>query len=181
MKRKILFFLIIILIYSLAACGKKSDEKKSLAGSSGEILNRQISPNLTIYDLNGHEYAFSQFNGSVILVNIWASWVTSVPSEFEKLKKLFSENKEKNFKIISIALDDQYSDSFKKFYNTADFSFDIYIAAQNSELLKNFPEYKEKVPCYYLIDKKLTIRKYTKDTLNPDDILKNVKELLDEK
>jgi len=180
MKRIVLYFILIAIIAIQPGCGNKKDDGKKTSTVS-DTIQRHINPALAIYDLNGQEYSFSKFSGSVLLVNIWASWVTSVPAEFEKLKKLQAENKEKNFKIISIALDDQYSEGFKKFYNTSDINFDVYVSLNNSELLKNFTEYKDKIPCYYLVDKNMTIRKYSKNGLNVEEILKEVKELLDEK
>jgi len=50
----------------------------------------------------------------------------------------------------------------------------------NSELLKNFFEYKEKIPCYYLIDKKMNIRSFSNEPIDVQRLTETLKEIMNE-
>jgi len=171
--------IVTLLVFALTACGGKSGQPQGTIKAGGRI----IKTNFILKDGAGAELTLEQFKGKVILLNFWTSWVVSTPSEFQLLKKLCSEFKHPDFIVVSVSLDDPYSDNFRKFTAKSDVNFNIYISpssANNAEILRNFPEIEEKIPCYYLLTKNLQIKKYTAESLNVESMIKEIKECLND-
>ncbi len=176
-KYYIIFF---IAMFAFISC--KSEKSDRQSGKS--IETRPINGNIGLRDVNGNELTLEQFKGKVILLNFWTSWVVSTPAELNLLKKIADSVKQSEFKIVSVSLDDPYSDGFKKFISTLDVNYEIYVSptsSNNTEIIKSFPEIKDKIPCYYVLDKKMAIKKYGKDLGDSGELIKIINECLNEK
>lgn len=79
------------------------DNKKAL-------LSRQVgkrAPDFTLTDTTGRRYTLKDFEGKILLIDVWASWCEPCIKEFpylHELEKKFKNNKQ--FQLLSISTDD---------------------------------------------------------------------------
>lgn len=95
--------------------------------------------NFTLTDLNGNPAQLSDYQGKVVLLNIWATWCPPCQSEMPDLQAAYSVNKDKGFVILAIDAGDALPDvqSFVKEYNL---SFPVLLDPQ-IELIKRMGIY----------------------------------------
>lgn len=61
--------------------------------------------NVTLEDLNGQKVDFSQYRGSYVFIDMWASWCVPCIKEIPYLKQVEKELEGKNIKFVSISID----------------------------------------------------------------------------
>ena len=59
-----------------------------------------------LIDLEGNAINLDDFNGNVLILNIWATWCKPCISEFESLEKVKEKFKDINVKIIAVSNED---------------------------------------------------------------------------
>ena len=92
---------------------------------------------LSVKDVTGKTVEFKKMP-KVVILNFWASWCTPCLSEFPSLVEMYTENKDKDLKVIGINTDesDQLKE-IKKIKNQFGLNFTI-IADKNSEIVNKF-------------------------------------------
>lgn len=60
------------------------------------------APELTLPTLNGQEASLSDYLGSVVLVNLWATWCPPCTEEMPTLKAFYEEYHSQGFELIAI-------------------------------------------------------------------------------
>ncbi len=86
---------VLILTTVLASCG----------GTDGRLINGAILPDVSLPTLRGTPLAISEFKGNIVLVDVWASWCKPCRKQNPDLVALYSQYKDRGFKIYSISLD----------------------------------------------------------------------------
>ena len=84
----------------LFSCDLNKDDKKF-----------EFIPNLT--DLNNNEFKLENYEGNVLIVNLWATWCKPCVAEFESLEKF--KNKFIGKKIKIVAISNENKDKIKAF------------------------------------------------------------------
>lgn len=69
------------------------------------IVIGEAAPEFTTTDTSGNTIALSQFKGSYVLLDFWASWCVPCRKTNPALVKLYNQFKAKNFVIIGVSLD----------------------------------------------------------------------------
>lgn len=77
---------------------KIEGKKRSVIGS--------LAPDFTMNDINNKSVRLSDYRGTYVLLDFWASWCVPCRKENPYLKTLYEKFKEKNFIIISVSLDE---------------------------------------------------------------------------
>jgi thiol-disulfide isomerase/thioredoxin len=72
-------------------------------------------PDLSFADANGGAKTLANFNGKVVLLNIWASWCVPCREEMPQLDKLQAELGGKDFDVVAVNIDRGGGDKAKKF------------------------------------------------------------------
>ena len=67
------------------------------------VFSQDLKPLKNLSDLDSIK---QNAKGSVLLINIWASWCHPCVKEFPELVKLYNDYKEKGFKLVFISIDD---------------------------------------------------------------------------
>lgn len=79
--------------------------------SHGKSVNKENSdlgkplPDAVFYDAADQKIELSAFKGKVVLVNLWATWCPPCVVELPALDNLQARLKDKDFKVVAIALD----------------------------------------------------------------------------
>ena len=74
----------------------------AFAGDLVRIPNAPLAPALEAADLAGQRQALSQYRGSVVLVNFWASWCPPCLREMPSLGRLAESLAGRPFKVLAV-------------------------------------------------------------------------------
>jgi len=64
------------------------------------------APELALESLDGRQVSLSQYRGSVVLVNFWATWCGPCNSEIPALEAAYRANKDRGFVILGVDVGD---------------------------------------------------------------------------
>jgi len=82
-------------------------------------------PSFTTYDLKKKKVEISLDSTNVYLIDYWASWCVPCIKKLPGLKSIYNQYKDKNFRVISVSLDNDYS-KWKKSIQSNDIFWDNY-------------------------------------------------------
>ena len=105
----------------------------------------EFIPNLT--DLNNNEFKLENYEGNVLIVNLWATWCKPCVAEFESLEKFKKKVIGKKIKIVAIS--NENKDKIKAFIEKR--NFDLEFIKLNGDLTY-FNAYS--LPTTIILDKK---------------------------
>ncbi len=73
---------------------------------SGEVCEAgKSAPAFELPDVNGRSRSLSEFKGSVVLLNFWATWCGSCKAELDPLNNLYRSMKNDGFVVVAVSLD----------------------------------------------------------------------------
>lgn len=116
----------------------------------GELEDLQVLaappelPDIIFLDDEGGRLTLADFDGQVILVNIWAVWCAPCVHELPSLDRLEADLGSERFKVVAITLDRNLDDSRRFFSEHGITSLDLY--QETSTALANAMESDNKVP-----------------------------------
>ena len=97
----------------LVAPGSNPPIPEMGTGSARELAEREAGdligqprPDFTLTDLAGEAVPVSRFDGSLLLINFWATWCAPCVEEMPMLSDLQKRYSAQGFEILGIALDD---------------------------------------------------------------------------
>jgi peroxiredoxin len=93
----VLAVIVVVILFSLRQ--NNSYLKFSLLETS------RPAPNFTLPGLDGKMVSLSDYQGHVVLVNIWATWCPPCVDEMPSMERLYQELKDENFEILAISID----------------------------------------------------------------------------
>jgi len=103
-KQAMAALVLLILVTGLGACG----------GKDGPALNAGINQGSVAVDfqlpsLEGEEISLSQYQGSVVLINFWATWCPPCRAEIPDLQKTYQARSNDGFVVLGIAVEQAHS------------------------------------------------------------------------
>lgn len=146
------------------SCSKKNDPvvqkdtpKQQTQTQQQQTQTQQKSnPSMVDFSWNeeGKEKKLSDYNGSVILVNFWATWCPPCKKELPALSEISKELTSKKFKMVGVSVDDD-KDDLTDFLKTNKLPYSI--AHKPDGLLEQFMQAtgqnQNVVPQSYIINK----------------------------
>jgi peroxiredoxin len=110
-------------------------------------------PNFKLEDLDGNTVELnSELGGGPVLLSFWATWCKPCLEELNEYKKIYSDYKDKGFKMFAISTDDEKTIAkVKPFVKSKNFEFPVLLDT-NSDVARLY--YAKPVPYSVIIDKK---------------------------
>ncbi len=138
---KIVLILISIAVFSFSSFSQDD---------SGGIRK---GPDFTLENLDGDEVELNQEVGDgPILLSFWATWCKPCLEELNEYKKIYSEYKDKGFKMFAISTDDENSVAkVKPFVKSKGYNFPVLLDT-NSDAVRLY--YAQSIPYSVILDKK---------------------------
>lgn len=118
--------------------------------SHNRVNERALAP-LTVYDSTGKAVTLDDYRGSVVLVNLWATWCPPCVAELPSLDLLQAQLHNQNFKVVAISLDRGGWADVNKFMAGKDFSH-ITVLTDNDRQVPLKWHY-DGLPTSFLIDR----------------------------
>lgn len=127
--------------------------------SSVSVYGTQLEPytattKFTLIDTNDQSHSLSDYKGSVVLVNFWASWCPPCIHEMPELKKLKQTLADKPFEILTLNVDEKKY-KVRKFARTI--KLDLPVLLDTSSTTFNDWDVKT-LPTSFLVDATGSIR-----------------------
>lgn len=85
-------------LLTLAACGGASAERRSGSGEG------DLAPDFTLESLDGRQVSLSDFRGSVVLINLWATWCPACKTEVATLDASYRAHRDEGYVVLGIAI-----------------------------------------------------------------------------
>ena len=63
------------------------------------------APSFTAYELDGREASLEDYEGNVILLNIWATWCPPCRYEMPSMQRLYDHFEDEPFEIVAVSVD----------------------------------------------------------------------------
>ncbi len=119
-----------IVLLLLAACAREqqpvtpSRKSKPAAKTTSAASQENNEPKSDVGDvmppyagklLDGHSFDLSAEKGSVVLLNVWATWCSPCRFEIPELQSLHEKYGNRGFKVIGVSVDDTGVDGVKQF------------------------------------------------------------------
>ncbi len=135
------------------------------------------SPELTLTDLGGVTRSLSDYEGQVILVNLWATWCPPCKEEMPTLQAYHDKYQDRGFSIIAINDGDPEPDVIQ-FVEEYQLTFPVwldptYIATEDAFKTMNLPS-------SFVIDRSGTVRLYWVGEINSKMLEKHVTPIIKE-
>lgn len=148
-----------IILVGVAALFLLKDTNTSAASSAGEEYSsipmpvEYAAPELTLANLAGDEESLADYEGKVVLVNLWATWCPPCKAELPVLQGYYEDYAEQDFAIIGIDFGEP-ADIVVPFVESARLTYPIWIdEGQESGLA--FSSYS--LPASFVIDRTGTV------------------------
>lgn len=144
-----------ILTLSLPLKIAPASELKSFFGETGqfiEMVPKTPIPDAKFTDIEGSDLAISDFEGRVLLMNIWATWCPPCVREMPALDRLEADFGGKDFHVIPISIDEEGASIVVPFFKDHGLTaLPIYLDPQQRAVHFNSEEEREDtLPIYGL-------------------------------
>jgi len=121
--------------------------------SSPEDTDKRVkAPDFTVYDRDGHEVKLSDFLGTPVVLNFWASWCPPCVSEMPDFDKVAKEYPDDVLQFLMVDLVDGQRETVEtgsKFVDEKGFGFKVLYATQPDAA---YTYGVRSIPTTYLID-----------------------------
>lgn len=173
--------LVLIGVVSAAMIGNyKPTESSSVASSDDYSVTPSYvnypAPELTLNDLNGNLVSLADHQGSIVLVNNWATWCPPCKAEMPTLQSYYTKHVENGFVLLAIEAGDPLPE-VKEFVESYQLTFPILLDANNLAL-RAFRN--DSLPSSYVIDRVGVVRLAWTGPISLEMLEKYVTPLLEE-
>ncbi|MFC1623743.1 TlpA disulfide reductase family protein [Candidatus Omnitrophota bacterium] len=177
MKNKFVIIIFLILSITIIFSVVKLVNKGGISELNAELEEGAFkeAPDFTLLDVNGDEKRLSDFKGSVIVLNFWASWCPPCRAEIPDFIELYDEYKDEGLEIIGIALDQNPDKIIGPFIEENKINYPILLGDGKVDALYGGIV---SIPTTFLIDREGGIRKKYRGFTHKRVFEEDIKELL---
>lgn len=150
----ILFISALVTVAGIIASGCSVEWKPSGIPETGEV-----AADFRLEDLDGNSVALSDFSGSPVLLNFWASWCTPCRDEMPLLETVYNDSKWRETGLVVLTINvGESRPTVKDFVEEFGISFSVLLDTERNVFRQYFVR---GVPTTYFIDTKGIIQHVT--------------------
>jgi peroxiredoxin len=161
--------------FVIVLSAKSQGDAKSFSSLEPVAVNF-AAPELSLENLAGSTEALTDYRGSVVLVNNWATWCPPCKAEMPTLAAYYNEHRSEGFTIIAIEAGDPV-DVVSPFVQIYNLKFPVWLDP-NGASLRAFGN--GTLPSSYVIDRSGTVRYAWTGEINREMLEKYLAPLLKE-
>ncbi|MDH6145081.1 thiol-disulfide isomerase/thioredoxin [Kitasatospora sp. GP30] len=178
---------------TLAGCsssgsGGSGDAQAGFVMGSGGIATvpvtaRTAAPAISGNDLEGKPTALSDFQGKIVVLNIWGSWCSPCRAEAKGLEQVYEKYKGQGVQFLGINTRDTDVTNAKRFEDLNGISYPSIYDPDGTQILK-FPKGSlnpQSIPTTVVIDRQGRLAARAMKGLTPDELDSMVSPILAEK
>ena len=159
-KKLVLLSVLSLIISSLSGCTNTGaapeikQKEPSQAKNSGYPPAPTSMMQATLTKLDGSTFKLADYQGKVLIVNVWATWCGPCRQEIPELVELQKELKDKGFEVIGLNLDEaEDAEMIKEFGKEMSVNYDL--VKGDEQLFVEFLKVSKKnaIPQSFLIDR----------------------------
>lgn len=143
----------------------------------GEEVNENMAPEITVEDLEGNKVSLSDFRGTPVVLNFWASWCPPCKSEMPEFNKLYEEYKGQ-VQFIMVNLTDgsrETKDTAQAYIDSQGYTFPIYFDTDSSAAIA-YQAYS--IPMTFLINEDGGLEAYAAGAVSEEELREGLKLIL---
>lgn len=149
--------LIVLLLAALLSFSAQAErEQPKLGYRLNKLATPVVAPNFKLSNTDEFEYEFSEYKGTVVLLNFWATWCPPCRREMPSMERLYQKYQDKGFTVLAV---NQMEDGDRVFAFSGVLNptptFNILLDT-NSRVSRSY--HVKGLPTTFLIDKKGRIR-----------------------
>jgi thiol-disulfide isomerase/thioredoxin len=180
-------------VLTVAGCGSSGSggsgdaQAGFVTGSGGvdtvPLASRKAAPELNGNDLEGKPTALSDFQGKVVVVNIWGSWCSPCRAEAKGLEQVYEKYKGQGVQFLGINTRDTDVTNAKRFEDVNGISYPSIYDPDGTQILK-FPKGSlnpQSIPTTVVIDRQGRLAARAMKGLTPEELDAMVSPILAEK
>jgi cytochrome c biogenesis protein CcmG/thiol:disulfide interchange protein DsbE len=95
---------LLVLVAGLGACGGQTSSTQNIGINQGNV-----AVDFQLLSLEGEEISLSQYQGSVVLINFWATWCPPCRAEIPDIEKAYQARSNDGFVVLGIAVEQAHS------------------------------------------------------------------------
>jgi cytochrome c biogenesis protein CcmG/thiol:disulfide interchange protein DsbE len=141
--------LIIVGIGVLFWMGQQSGQQQVSAPSTGMPEQGQTAPDFTLTSLSGEAVNLSDYEGQVVLVNMWATWCPPCKAEMPTIHDYYKAHKDDGFVVLAINSQEEAS-NVNSFIQAAGFTFPVLLDSR-AEVMSQYNV--RGLPTTFIIDR----------------------------
>ena len=134
-----------------AAIGAQSEQVQAPPMKRGVLKVGDQAPNFQLYDLGGNTVTLSEYRGSIVFINFWATWCGPCRVEMPAMEALYKAFERKDFEILAISTDQQGVAVTRPFRNQLGLTFPI---LHDSDYRVGLAYGARSLPMSFLVDRK---------------------------
>jgi thiol-disulfide isomerase/thioredoxin len=112
------------------------------------------APQLALENINGEIQSLEEFQGSIVLVNNWATWCPPCKAEMPILKQYHDAHAAEGFTIVAVEAGDE-KDAVSEFATTLGLTFPVWLDPESASINAI---HNGSLPNSYVIDRTGTVR-----------------------
>ncbi len=147
---------VLLIVFGVLAIAspKNTANADSLPSSVVPVAVNYAAPELALQNITGETKSLTDFRGTVVLVNNWATWCPPCKAEMPVLSAYYNEHNADGFMIVAIEAGDAL-EGVAQFANTYGLKFQVWLDPNNASL-RAFGN--GNLPNSFVIDRGGTIR-----------------------
>ncbi len=127
-----------------------------LSGCNNKAGARPPAPDFKLMDIHGKEVSLSQYRGSPVILDFWATWCPPCRMSIPELIKIQDEYKDKGLVVLALSLDDpsQASNAYLREFQK-EYKINYKILRANQRVLVDYFGYESPaIPTMFFVDRK---------------------------